>query len=122
MTTASEKTSNDPASSDHVLQRLEALADQWAEECKPSETWIYYLRDEEEASQILLAMAATIKHLTRDVDSTEDRKTMKKVASGYRRAVKHGKALETFRNMTEEDQLEIYGITLKAGAIIPVPA
>lgn len=110
-TTASEKTSKNQGESDHVLERLEALADQYADECRPK-PWIYLITDAEEASQILLAMAAVIKVTSKSVRNAMDKRTYLDVAAGYRKAVVTGQALQTFRNMTDEDQLELYGLTL----------
>lgn len=111
VTAASEKTSSEAARSDHVLERLEALAEQYDDECKPK-PWIYIITDAEEASQILLAMAAVIKITSKDVRNAMDKATYLEVAADYRKAVVRGEALQTFRNMTEEDQLELYGLTL----------
>ena len=78
----------------------------------------YYVETELEAQKILLAMAASIKHLVKDVKRNEDKATMLKFANQYRQAVIHSNALDYIRNMTEETQLEIYGLALKARRII----
>ena len=114
-TTASEKTSNDPAASSNILVRLEALADELAEAGEPM---IYYLKDEEEAAHVLLAMAAMIKITAKDVRNATDKSVYVGIARSYRKAVRHGNALETFRKMTEEDQLEFAGLELRANRIV----
>ena len=111
VTPASGKTSSDQGESDHVLQRLEALADQYEDECRP-QPWVYIIRDAEEASQILLAMAAVIKLTAQSVRNAMDKQTYLDIAADYRLAVVRGEALQTFRHMTEQDQLTLYGLTL----------
>jgi hypothetical protein len=117
-TTASEKTSNDPGTSDHILERLEALSIQYHEECRPDSEFVYQIQGEEEAAQILLAMAATIKHTAEGVRNKMDHAQYVQIAADYRQAVVQGKALQTFREMTEDDQLEIYGLKLSARRIL----
>ncbi len=118
VTTASEKISNKAAASDHILERLEDLADQYANECRPK-PWVYIINDEEEAAQILLAMAATIKHTAEAIHNQLDKSSYVRIARQYRRAVVHGHALQTFRDMTADDQLEIYGLVLTVPRILP---
>lgn len=117
-TTASEKTSKDPGESDHILERLEALGDKFDEECIPEGDRVYHIKDEEEAAQILLAMAATIKHTAEGVRNKMDKALYVQISRDYRKAVVDGKALEMFRNMTDDDQLEIYGMRLEARRIL----
>jgi len=83
---------------------------------------IYEIETELEAAQILLSMAAMIKRTARSVKNKVDRNTYLEVASNYRRVVNQGKALETFANMTEADQLELYGLTLVARRRTTMPA
>ncbi len=116
--TASEKTSKQAGVSDHILERLEALGDQFDEDCIPSSDRVYVIQDEEEACQILLAMAATIKHTADGVLNVPDKALYLGIARVYREAVVSGRALETFRKMTEEDQLSIYGMRLEARRIM----
>lgn len=116
--TASEKTSKKAGESDHILERLEALGDKFDEECVPPSDRVYVIKNEEEAAQILLAMAATIKCTAEGVRNKMDLALYLKIGRDYRKAVVDGKALETFRNMTDEDQLEIYGMRLEARRIL----
>ncbi len=118
VTTASEKTSSAPADSDHILERLEALSIQYQEERRPESEFVYQIQGEEEAAQILLAMAATIKHTADGVRNKMDLALYLQIAADYRKAVIQGKALETFREMTDDDQLEIYGLKLSARRIM----
>lgn len=118
VTTASGKTSSAPAASDHILERLEALSIQYQEECRPASEFVYQIQGEEEAAQILLAMAATIKHTADGIRNKMDLALYLQIAADYRKAVVQGKALQCFREMTEEDQLEIYGLKLSARRIM----
>lgn len=74
----------------------------------------YEVQSELEAAQLLLAMAAMIKHTMKSVKSKLDRDQYKQVARDYRKAVNQGRALQKFRDMTEDDQLELYGLKLVA--------
>lgn len=113
VTTASEKTLNVAESrSDHILEQME----QYAED-NPLATE-FYLENEEQAAQILLSMAASIKHLVKDVKHKEDQRHMVTIANQYRKAVIHNRALELFCNMTDEDQLEMYGLKLLVRRIV----
>lgn len=92
----------------HALAAIEAYA-----EAFPDETY-YEVTTELEAAQILLSMAAVIKRTAKYVINDIDRSTYRAVASRYRSAVNQGKALKTFADMTEDDQLELYGLKMVA--------
>ena len=113
--TASRKGSNALAQDTvHALAAIEAHAAAF-----PDAT-IYEITTELEAAQILLSMAAMIKRTAKDVANKMDRNTYLETASAYRRAVNRGKALSTFANMTEADQLELYGLKLVARRRTPI--
>lgn len=91
----------------NIIERIEQYA---AEHPEATE---YRITTEAEAAQILLAIAAVLKHLRRDVhNDREGRAKLKKIGQEYRLAVAQGKALEYIFSMTEEDQLEIRGLVL----------
>ena len=96
----------------HILERIE----QYAED-HPDATE-YIIHDELEAEQLLLAMAATIKLTAKSVRNAMDKTLYLEIANKYRKAVIQQKALETFRAMTEDDQLELHGLKLLAPTII----
>jgi hypothetical protein len=100
------------ARSDHVLERIE----QWAEE-NPEATE-YILTGEDEAAQVLLAIAATIKLTARGIENQRDKALYMAHARRFRQRVVKGEALECFREMTEDDQLELYGKVLVAPRIV----
>ena len=72
----------------------------------------YVVETELVAAQILLAMAAMIKLTARTIQSQHDRSIYVATARKYRLAVQHGNAKQLFRDMTEEDQLELHGLKL----------
>lgn len=92
-----------------VLERLEA----WVEE-NPGATE-YWIETELEAEQILLGMAAVIHQtMLAPTDLTQhDRRTLQDMANRYRLAVSQGRGLQTFREMTDEDQLHFMGVRLR---------
>lgn len=92
----------------HALAAIEAHAAAF-----PDDTF-YEIETELEAAQILLSMAAMIKRTARSVKNQMDRNTYLEVAAAYRKAVNQGKALRTFGDMAEADQLELYGLKLVA--------
>lgn len=107
--TASEKRSSALAQDTiHALAAIEAHAAAF-----PDATF-YEITSELEAAQILLSMAAMIKQTAKSIRDPADKNTYREVANRYRAAVNQGKALETFANMTEDDQLELYGLKLVA--------
>lgn len=109
MTNASGKISSALAKdTQHALATIEAHAAAFPD------ADIYEIETELEAAQILLSMAAMIKKTAKSIKNKHDKATYREVASAYRRAVIQGKALETFANMTEADQLELYGLKLVA--------
>ena len=110
--TASERTSKGQGLSGHILERLEDYAEEHPEATE------YRISSELEAEQILLAMAATIKHTSSSIRNKMDKSLYLEIANKYRVAVIGGKALETFRAMTEEDQLELYGLKLTVTNIV----
>jgi len=107
--TASPKTSNALAQDTaHALAAIEAHAAAFPD------AEFYEITTELEAAQILLSMAAMIKKTAKSVNNAADRHTYLEVAANYRKVVNQGKALRTFGDMTEADQLELYGLKLVA--------
>jgi len=102
-----------PTEAQHILERLE----QWRED--NPEASVYVLADEQEAADLLLAMAATMKLVAKDLGHDKaSRDTIQGYAKIYRKAVMQGKALEYFRTLTEEDELSLYGVKITAPRII----
>ncbi len=95
-------------SSGRILDKIEGYS------LMNPEATFYVVESELEAAQLLLAMAAMIRLTAKDVTSKLDRAQYLKVAREYRKAVIDGQALNKFRDMTEADQLELYGLKLVA--------
>lgn len=95
-----------------ILARIEAYADEHPEAEE------FLLEGEEDAAQVLIAMAGTMKVMTAKLEPGTDRDTVKEICQGYRQAVAQGKATELFRSMTEDDQLEIYGLRLRMRRVL----
>jgi len=95
-----------------ILERIEAYAEEYPEAEE------YLLEGEEDAAQVLIAMAGTMKVITADMGQGVDRDTVKEICRSYKKAVAQGKATELFRAMSEEDQLEIYGLRLRMRQIL----
>ena len=98
--------------SDLILERLERYA---AENPDATE---YRLDTEIEAQQLLIAMAAALKLMSKDIEDRKDRQVLTNYANTYRQKVIHGKALEYIRELSEEDQLTIHGMKIVAPVII----
>lgn len=95
-----------------ILEQIEAYADEHPEAEE------FLLEGEEQAAQVLIAMAGTMKVIQADLEPGVDRQTVKDICQSYRQAVVKGKATELFRSMTEEDQLEIYGLRLRMRRVL----
>lgn len=95
----------------HILERLEEYA-----EANPNAT-SYTLRTEEEAAMLLLAIAAVVKLVARDVDHAKDRRTIQDYARTYRQVSISGRAMDYIRELSDEDSLEIYGLTIETARI-----
>lgn len=96
----------------HVLETMEL----WAAE-HPMATE-YVLTSELQAEQLLLAMAAVIAHTSKDIRNAMDKRMYLDIASQYRKAVIDQSALQLFQEMTEEDQLELYGLKITVRTIL----
>lgn len=108
MTASKNRSSALAQATAHAVEAIEAYSVAF-----PDATY-YEIKTELEAAQILLTMAAMIKHTQHSITSQDDRNAYRAVANSYRAAVNQGRALATFANMTEEDQLELYGLKLVA--------
>ncbi len=75
----------------------------------------YWIETEIEAEQILLAMASVIKLQIKNTPtlSSHDKAMMRNIARKYKVAVREAKAGQLFRDMTEDDQLELRGLRLR---------
>jgi hypothetical protein len=95
-----------------TLERIEAYAEDHPEAEE------YLLEGEQEAAEVLIAMAGTMKVIQADLAPGVDRDTVYEICKTYRQAVAKGKATELFRAMSEDDQLEIYGLRLRMRQIL----
>lgn len=100
--------SNAPA---ELLQRIE----EYAQEDPGGEYWI---QNEYEAAQLLIAMAASLKHARKSLGSSQDGAVLKQYERIYRQAVNQGKALNYLRNVSEEDAIELFGVRIRARTIL----
>lgn len=106
MTTASEPISSSLGKTGEILDRIQhyAIKHPSAEE--------FYIYTELEASQILIEMAAMIKHTAKDIKHKGDRDQYMAISRKYRGAVARSEALQCFTDMTDEDRLELFGLRL----------
>ncbi len=72
----------------------------------------YLITTEQEAQEILIAMSATLDKASEALTVPREKAALITQARLYREAVKEGRARALFRSMTEEDQLEIFGLEL----------
>ena len=111
-TTASEYGSKKQSITDapaEILARLEEHKERYPT-CEE-----YWILDELEASYLLLAMAATLKVLVKDVKYDKiGSETLRQYARDYRKTVKQGKALYYLANLSAENQLSVYGMRIRA--------
>lgn len=96
----------------HILDRLEV----WAED--HPEATSYLLTSELEAEELLLAMAAALKLVSRDVNNIVDSDTARTYARTYRKAVTHRAALDYIRTLTKVDEIQIYGLKIEAPRVV----
>jgi len=106
VTSASQPQSSEPATSGHILARMEEYSEEHPEATS------YLISTELEAEELLLAIAATLKHLMRDVKHRDDQAQIKKIGQQYRLAVVQNRALDYIRGLTGDDELEIYGLKI----------
>jgi hypothetical protein len=99
----------DPDGPAEIISRLEQYKDD-NPECIE-----YWVETDIDASYLLLAMAASLKHLEIDVNNDKDRiKTLRHYAHAYRTAVQKGNAINYLNSLTDEDALSIYGMRIRA--------
>lgn len=101
-----------PSEREHILDRLQRLA---VENPQLEE---YQLTTEIEAQQLLLAMAAMLKELRKDVKHAEDREEIGQYARDYRLAVQEGRALEYLHGLNPDDELELFGLKITTSVIV----
>ena len=97
---------------EHILDRLQRLA------VENPDLQEYQLTTEFEAAELLLAMAAMLKELRKDVNNAEDRRQISEYGNEYRLAVKQGRALEYLHTLNPEDELELFGLKITTSVII----
>lgn len=102
-----------PTSSE-VPKALERLA-QYAEEHPEKNE--YRITSELEAAEILTMLAATLKLGAKQTRDREYAKKLRDFSHVYKLQVKRGNALEYIRQLSEEEELVIYGMKLTAPRI-----
>lgn len=107
-----------PPSSGHVLERMESFSEALQDQGAPESEFVWELKTEEEAAEILLAMAAALALVVRDPDYRDKhgRRTVKDFCRLYRRNVSQRTALSYIRTLDVTDELSIYGLK-----IVPAP-
>lgn len=96
----------------HILDRMEV----WAED--HPEATSYMLMSELEAEELLLAMAAALKLISRDVNNIVDKDIAQNYARTYRKVVVQGAAMDYIRTLNKSDEIEIYGLKIKAPRVV----
>ena len=109
-TPASNNGSSDPR--ENILDKLQRLANE-----DPT-LEAYHITTEIEAQELLLAMAAMLKVMAKDVKVEIDRRVLKDYANQYRAATIQGKAMEYLRELDADDELELFGLKITVPAII----
>lgn len=109
VTNVSKKISNDH---EHILERLEQYATD-----NPIATE-YRITSELEAEQLLVAMAAILKHNADAIDDPEDAKKLRQFAHLYKQKVQRNQALDYIRELNEMDQISLFGLKLTVPRIV----
>jgi hypothetical protein len=100
---ALKPTSSEPG---HILERLEQFA---ADNPMESE---YRITSELEAEQLLIAIAAVVKNNAEGIDDPKAAQKLRNIAHLYKQKVQRNQALEYLRELSDEVQLEIYGLKI----------
>jgi hypothetical protein len=114
-TTASPGDSPEPGNTTptNILERMEQY-----KEDNPTAIE-YWIEDEIEAAQLLVAMAATLDLLINDV--TYDKigsDHLKEYSRTYKATVRQGKAISYLRNLADSDSIAIHGMRILARRIV----
>ena len=96
----------------NILERLELISLE-----KPEQNE-YQITTEEEAQQILTAMAASLTMIASDMADGPDKRVTLDYAASYRLAVVRNSAIELFREIAGKDDLVIYGLKLTVPVIV----
>ena len=95
-----------------ILQTLERYAEEHPEAKE------YWIETEIDAAYLLLAMAASLKHLENDVTKDKDGiKTLRHYGHTYRQVVQKGNAIQYLHDLTEADALSIYGLRIRSKGV-----
>lgn len=111
MTDSATLASRNASSGPNILERLEQISQE-----EPDRTE-YQLTTETEAQELLTAMAAMLGKMALDVSGT-DRQVLKDYEATYRVQVINNTALDYFRQLTDEDQLEFCGLKITVPVIV----
>lgn len=96
----------------NVIERLEQYS------LDHPDATMYLITSEDEARQILGAMAVSLGMMANDVKDQDDRDELLKYARIYHRTVTEGSALAYIRALNEADELSIFGMRLAVPAIV----
>ncbi len=97
----------------NILERMEAYKEQ-----HPT-AFEYWIEDEIEAAQLLVAMAATLDTLINDVNYDKiGSDHLKEYSRTYKSTVRQGKAISYLRNLADTDAIAIHGMRIMARRII----
>lgn len=94
-----------------LLKRIE----EYAEENPDAES--YWIDNEYEAAQLLVAMAASLNHMRKTGAGQFKGETLQKYERIYRQAVNQGKALNYLRNVSEEDAISLFELRIRVPSI-----
>lgn len=109
-TEATESKASPP--SENIIERIET----WVEH-NPSAT-DYWIETESEAGELLIAMAAVLRLNAKGIKEPGDRRLMRSIANDYIQHVQNSTALEHFRNMSDDDELKLYGVRMRARSLV----
>lgn len=112
VTDAKLNESKRPDERENILDRLQRLA------VNDPDLTEYQLTTELEAQELLIAMAAMLKVMRKDVVGKKDKQLLNDYACQYRAAVIQGRALEYFRTLNAGDQLALFGLAITTPMII----
>jgi hypothetical protein len=97
---------------ENVLDRLQRLA------VENPDLVEYQLTTELEAQELLIAMAAMLKVMIKDIHQAGDKRTIQDYANEYRLAVIQGKAFEYIHELNPDDEFELFGLKITTGVVV----
>lgn len=96
-----------------ILQQIEEYADEHPE------AQAYYLSTEDDARDLLVAIMSTLRiTMQNSTLSRQEKEEIGRHAMSYHEAIQSGECLNFVRLLTEDDELAIYGLTLKVSPVL----